>query len=266
MTERLASLAALRAWLAPGTGTLSTDGDAQLRSLIDAASAMVLNYLNRDTFGPLSASDIYDGTTRDRILLRQWPVISVQGIAFGAQAISPATGIPPANGWVLEPPPAGNGQQRLTFFGRRLPRERNSIFATYTAGYQTVETLQVVAGAIVPARAWVSTQSLVYASTGVPLVSVSATPAQGQYAVDIYGNFTMAAADNGASVVLTYGYVPADIVQATIEMIGERYRTRDRIGVSSKSLPNGETVAYMVRGMSDFTKMALQPYMRVTPQ
>lgn len=269
MTELLASLSAVRSWLAPGSGTLSTDGDPQLRSLISAASATVLNFLNRDTFGPQQVSDIYDGTRMSFILLRQWPVISVQSILLSpATAVLPATvvaGQAPTNGFILEPPPAGNGQQRLLFFGTCLPRGRAAIYATYTAGWQAVETLQVTTGTLAPAQAWVSTVSLVYASTGVPLVLVATAPTVGQYAVDEYGTFTLNAGDNGMLVTLTYGYVPADIVQATIEMIGERYRTRDRIGVSSKSLPNGETVAYMIKGMSDYTRSVLQPYMRVTP-
>lgn len=68
------------------------------------------------------------------------------------------------------------------------------------------------------------------------------------------------------AIAYTAGYtsVPSEIENACIEIIGERYRTRDRIGHVSKSL-GGETVAFSQKDMSDHLKTTLQQYKRVVP-
>jgi hypothetical protein len=48
-------------------------------------------------------------------------------------------------------------------------------------------------------------QGVIYASTGLPLLAVSSSPAQGQYTVAA-GVYTFAAADEGANVLISYTY------------------------------------------------------------
>ena len=57
---------------------------------------------------------------------------------------------------------------------------------------------------------------------------------------------------------------PADVRQACVELVGYRYRNRDRIGLASKSIA-GETTAYMTKEMPDHVQGLLQPHRRVTP-
>lgn len=67
-----------------------------------------------------------------------------------------------------------------------------------------------------------------------------------------------------------FAAVPFEIAQATIELVGRKYRERTRIGERSKSMGGGETTAYETTSFSrhDFAsdiQMLLQQYRRVAP-
>lgn len=70
------------------------------------------------------------------------------------------------------------------------------------------------------------------------------------------------------NVTVTYqaGYAtpPPDLEQAVIELIALRYKERDRIGHSSKSLA-GETVAFFIGDMPASVKTVLMQYREVVP-
>lgn len=70
-------------------------------------------------------------------------------------------------------------------------------------------------------------------------------------------------------VVVTYtaGYAttPADLAQAAIELVGEAFRRRDRIGVSSKTLGGQEVVAFSLADMNATVKALLAPYQVLAP-
>ena len=61
-------------------------------------------------------------------------------------------------------------------------------------------------------------------------------------------------------VLLTYGYVPADLCFAAMDWIAELYNYRTRIGQQSKSLGGQETTSFIVKNVPDFVASALQPY------
>jgi hypothetical protein len=73
----------------------------------------------------------------------------------------------------------------------------------------------------------------------------------------------------GLPVVVCYtaGYAtaPADIAQAAIELVGEAFRRRDRIGVSSKTLGGQEVVAFSLKDMNDTAKALLASYQVLAP-
>lgn len=73
----------------------------------------------------------------------------------------------------------------------------------------------------------------------------------------------------GALVVVSYtaGYAvaPPAIEQAVIELVGEAFRRRDRIGQSSKSLGGQETTAYSLVDMNATARALLAPHMAVAP-
>jgi hypothetical protein len=62
-----------------------------------------------------------------------------------------------------------------------------------------------------------------------------------------------------------YAAVPADIAQAAIELVGERFKTRDRIGQTSKTLGGQETTAFSTAAMNPTVMALLTPYRRVIP-
>lgn len=74
--------------------------------------------------------------------------------------------------------------------------------------------------------------------------------------------------DGIENVTVTYsaGYAttPADVEQACKELVGLRYKERDRIGYVSKSV-GGEVVAYSQKDMSESVKTLLNAYREVRP-
>jgi hypothetical protein len=58
---------------------------------------------------------------------------------------------------------------------------------------------------------------------------------------------------------------PADLERACIELVGLRYKERDRIGQVSQSLGAGQTVAFWVKDMPDSVKTVLVAYKKVVP-
>ena len=77
------------------------------------------------------------------------------------------------------------------------------------------------------------------------------------------GVYSFAQADAGSTVLLTYGYVPADLASCCMDWAAERYAYRSRIGQHSKSLGGQETMAFIVKDIPDFVASALSPYRRV---
>jgi hypothetical protein len=74
---------------------------------------------------------------------------------------------------------------------------------------------------------------------------------------------------HGAPVVVSYtaGYAttPAPVAQVVVELAGEAFRRRDRIGQSSKTLGGQETVAFQNTDMNATIKAMLAPYQAVAP-
>lgn len=70
------------------------------------------------------------------------------------------------------------------------------------------------------------------------------------------------------NVVITYtaglSAIPPDLEQACIELVGLRYRDKDRIGLTSKGLA-GETTAFSQKDMPDQVRTVLQSYARIVP-
>ena len=157
---------------------------------------------------------------------------------------------------------------------RPFPLGVGNIAVNYAYGY----TVQAEAQTIPAASTYTIAPSCVYGSwardngvtlaDGTPLVAIaSGTPVTGQYVPpSVAGDspsqvYTFAAADHGKDVLLSYDYVPYDLEQAVIEIVGERYRYRSRIGESSKTLGGQETSSYLVKdALAAAIKARLVPY------
>jgi len=288
-TNDLCQLADVKAWL----GRTDANSDALLTALITRASRLILSSLQRGTILPRTITEVRDGTGSQSLTLKAWPVISVNGLIVDNQTIppspamtgtsAPASGATPSPGgarqpgWMLEAwdgtPPGRPQTLSLSgySFGLCCPGARNfqDVQIVYQAGYQVTNESQVIGGGAAsvsaPYGAWASDAGVTYAS-GTPLQAVPGTPAAGQYALGpAAGGYVFNAADNGQTVLISYGFVPADLAQAAIELVSEMYKYSQRVGERSHSLGGNETVAFDTSRMTPLIQSLLQPYRHILP-
>jgi hypothetical protein len=263
--NRLTTLERTRDWV----GVNTNNDDIFLSRLIDETSRFILSYLQRPTLFHYLFTDIHDGNGGYRQMLRHWPVQSITSVMVDEIAVPMLSGMP-GSGYILEPwdglPPGS--PQSVSLRGYAFCKGLSNVSIAYTAGFSIVSEAQSVPSGgnytiavNAPYGSFGADQGVTYAS-GVTLTNVTANPAVGQYTVSngIYG---FASADANAAVLVSYSYVPADIEHACIELIGERYRYRNRIGEISKSLGGQETISFNQKDMPDYIRLLLQPYRRV---
>jgi hypothetical protein len=277
--NRLTSLEHARDWV----GSNTNGDDLLLTRLIDEQSRFILSYLQRPTLFQYLFTDVYDGVGNDRQILRHWPVLSVTSVTSDYQTIAqyvipqvPSPTFPTyGTGWVLEPwdglPPGR--PQAVSLRGYKFCRGLSNVQISYTAGFVIQNEAQTVPAAAnysvavnAPYGSWGADQGVTYSTTGVSLTNVpfnlATTLIGGQYMVQ-GGIYYFAAADASAAVLISYSFVPSDIEHACMEMVGERYRYRNRIGEVSKSLGGQETMSFSQKNMPDYIRTLLQPYRRV---
>jgi hypothetical protein len=269
----LTTLANVKAWLAI-TGSQQDD---ILQRTITAVSRFILTFLSRSVL-PANYSDRYDGAGSrgvQRIMLKNWPVISVSSVFLGSTAIAaapiPGPGVAWGSGYLLSPgddfPPGS--QQWLDFHGDFLCPGGQNVGVSYRAGYATSETwaipgspYQITPNALLGMA--VSDEGVTI--DGVAAVRVATAPMAGQYSISYAASiptYLFNVADTGKTAVLTYGYVPQDLSQAAMEMIAFRVKSKEWIGLVSKSLGGQETVSFSQKDMPDYVSTALQSYKRV---
>ena len=270
----LAVLADVKAWLSGSSGIGSSD-DALLARLITDVSGAVAAYLGRASLMPRSYVERIDGNGKARLFLRHYPVLQMTSLAIDNVAIPPtvvpAAGAPFGRGYLLEPwdglPPGR--PQALDLFEALYCRGRQNVVVDYSAGYAVeAESASVPAApgpytvtAAAPFGPWASDAGVTY-DNGTALVAVPGTPGGGEYNVS-GGVYTFAAADAGAAVLISYGFIPAAINNACIEWVAERYRYRTRIGQSAQTVQGQMTASYSLKDMPDFVRASLDPYRAV---
>lgn len=272
----LALLADVKAWL---TVSNATD-DALLSRLITDLSGAICAYLSRPSLIPRTVAERYDGNGKSRLYLRQFPVVAIASLLINDNAIAaapaPTAGASfPQSGYLLSPwdgAPPGK-IQAIDLFGSagHFWLGRQNVVVTYTAGYQVSgesATVPLAPGPYTvtvqaPYGPWASDAGVVYAS-GVALTPVAQSPAAGQYSV-AGGIYIFAAADAGAGLLISYGFIPAAINGVCIEWVAERYKYRQHIGQSSQSVQGQQTAAYSLKAMPDFVKALIDPYRNVVP-
>lgn len=274
----LVALADVKAWIyKTPTDAATTTNDALLSALITRASRMAYAYLQRPAFALHDALDVVSGNGGQSLLLAEWPVVSVTSVAIDDYVVPQLAfprGMTP--GWSLSPwngVPPGR-MQELALQGFAFQRGRQNIEIAYQAGYAVHGEAQMVAAsgsqfaATVSQRygPWVQDDGVTYAN-GAALTEVAENPSSGQYALDPAnpGRYLFAGGDNGASLLVSYSYTPADVAQAVIEWIAERYAYMSHIGEQTKSAGGQISVSYVVKGLPDFVAQALAPYRRLTP-
>jgi hypothetical protein len=270
----LAVLGDVKTWLAGSSGIGSTD-DALLARLITDVSGAIAAYLGRPSLTPRTYSERLDGNGKARLFLPHYPVLQVGSLVIDTIAVEPAAapsaGAPRPRGYLLEPwdglPPGR--PQALDLFAAVFRRGRQNVVVGYSAGYAVQDEAASVpaapgpynVSAAAPFGPWASDAGVVYAG-GTPLEAVTGTPSAGQYNVS-GGAYTFAAADAGAAVLISYGFIPAAINNACIEWAAERYRYRTRVGQSAQTVAGQQTASYSLKDMPDFIRASLDPYRRV---
>ncbi len=270
----LATLADVKAWLAGSSGIGSSD-DALLTRLITDVSGAITAYLGRPSLTPRPFVERYDGNGRARIVLRHYPVLAVTSLVIDnaavAAAAAPAAGAACGRGYLLESwdglPPGR--PQALDVFQTFYRQGRQNVVACYNAGYAAENETASVPTApgpynvtvAAPFGPWASDAGVSYAG-GAALVPAASNPAAGEYAV-ANGIYSFAAADAGAAVLISYGFIPAAINNACIEWVAERYRYRTRIGQSAQTVQGQQTASYSVKDIPDFIRASLDPYRSV---
>jgi hypothetical protein len=262
----LISLTQIKAHL----GVQSSADDLLLAGLISQISRAIGAYLNRPFIFPRDVVDTFDGNGRDRIQLRHWPVIAVTSVSVDGRNV-PQAATEMSAGWLIEagddePPGA---MRKLMLRWGVFSRGWQNVSIAYRAGYQIVNEAcaapvaspyRIVAAQ--PYGAYACDCGVSYAN-GQPLTWVAANPAQGQYALDGAGGYLFSAQDAGADLLLNYGYAPLDLANCAIEWAADRYRYRERIAMTSKSLGGQETTAFRISAMPEFVVMALRSFARV---
>ncbi len=267
----LTTLNAVKAWL----NVTSTDDDVLLTRLINQVSGATLNYLSRPSITRQTYTELRDGVGNERLVLRNWPVIQINNLAVGAQSIPAATTLS-ASGYTLatwDGTSAGLPQE-ITLRGYCFHRGRSNIQIGYEAGYCVQGQAATIPASpyqitITPAGgSWSQDDGVAYAN-GNEFAKVSGSPAVGQYSVIADGNgngvYTFAAADTNQSILLSYSFIPADLEQAVIEWIGERYRYKDRIGQTTRGLGGQETAGYSLKGIPDYISVVFDNYAKFLP-
>jgi hypothetical protein len=265
----LISLATVKAFL---NVTDPSKDDATLGMMITQVSRAIISNVNRNSFLPRSFNEIRNGDGKQKIMLGNYPVLSITSLTVDGVLILPAPALiangPVSNGYVLEPaddePPGApqNLYLRGTYFNRGI----QNVLVTYPAGYQIIAEASVVPASpfqlttLQPYGVWGSDMGVTKA--GVAMTKVITVPITGQYSVSPIGVYTFAAADTGQSVAISYGFIPADLANAAMEWIADRWKYRERIGVASKSLGGQETVSFRISDSPTFVKLVLQQYTR----
>jgi hypothetical protein len=267
-TPALISLASVKGWLQDaGLQPSPPTSDNLLNRLVGMASSFAVTYLSRPV-APATFSETYKGADTQALGLRQQPVILVRSLTIGTTVIPPRPSVG-AFGFVND-----STSVYVDSCWRVFCRGVQNIAVTYDAGYQTADPVTVPAGTpAIPtdslSRPWNADRGVAYA-TGAAFTLVTAAPTLAgtyQLTTDSLGNVTgyaFASADVGAAIVITYGFTPEDVAQALVELVGERYKSKNRIGTTSVGIQQQAT-AFSQRDMNAFAKATLAQWRNVVP-
>ena len=240
--------------------------DPLLQRLISACSTFVQAWLNRNIASKNYVKAL-SGQGMQTMVMEQFPITAVNSLAVGSLSI-------PARGpYAVSGVPSTQNLAGFTFddtgialSGYAFARGYNNVMVNYDAGFLIADEPQTIPATapyvcITLARWAASDRGVKYASNGKPFVLVASSPAVGQYS---YADsvYTFNAADASVAVLISYGYVPFDLEQAVIDMIGDWFTYRGRIGTLSQAI-EAQTVTFTNTALPARTQGVLQQYKRV---
>lgn len=250
------------------SGGLVGVSDSLLQRLISACSAYIQSVLNR-TIASATYNETRDGQGATQMMLRNYPVtavhsVSVSGVAIPARpAYQPVTTGSYLGGYTFN-------QTMLQLSGWYFCRGYSNVQVSYDAGFLISDEPQTIPGTapyvLTTLARWNAGDRGVTYADGTPLAAqpFGAALAQGQYSVDANGVYYFAAADAGAGVLISYAMVPFDVEQAAIDMIGDWFKYRERIGQLSMGIEQ-QTVSFTNTPMTARAQGVIQQYKRVAP-
>jgi hypothetical protein len=267
-----------------------------ISQLIGSMTALIYNKLNRARTYSQTFVRTFDGVGNMQLVLPDFPVTAIASVQQG-QAVIPASVLPPSGSPQPQNTSPWYGYRWVPWSGN-LPGDpvvlefANGFFwtfpqnikVTYTAGYLIQSEPWLIPATpfqvtvLQPQGIWCRDNGVVYADTGVVLTPVSAITGAGQYIPPtdaLPGQYTFGTADAGQNILISYSFIPADLEEACIQMVAERYYYRTRVGEISKSLGGQETIRWArgpigrtYAGMSSLPPEVMDliwPYVYVAP-
>jgi hypothetical protein len=267
----LCDLASVKAFISPPlAGT--TASDAVLMALISGVSRSIEAYLGRELMAQTWA-EMRNGTGRERLALKHFPVLSVTGVTVDTNPIPPA-GNPPTESWG-----GYTFDDRFVYLGagflgfpRRFVRGVQNVQVVYSAGYITPGMIAVAAlpgweastlyaaNAEIVANAGGSGASYVFttASGGTSGTSAPAWPAQlGASVTD--GSVSWQCGAEAVGLFPGAQLLPDGIKVAAMQQVALAFKQRTRVGDSGTG-EGPQRVTYMNQALHPTTLAMLEPY------
>lgn len=238
----------------------STGSDPLIQSLIPRESRAIERYTGF-RFPVVERTGVrLNGTGTSLLMLPDQPILSVSALSIDGVDV-PAADSSSGTGYQFD---------ESTLYlasGQRFPMGRMNVQCSWIAGYRdTVD--DVIPSGNTPTL-WIrapGAPSTIYSitdDTGTAFVETANAPAAGEYSFNA-PNITFNASDAGRAITVDMSYVPADVEQACIEMVGLDLKQRDNLGIRSKTLAN-ESISYEGAGMTESVRQMLRPYRKVAP-
>lgn len=240
----LTTVANAKMWITALGGT--TQSDVLIQQLITRTSAQIRSWLSRPYLLSRNYTSTFDGSRTSKQILPYWPVTAVSSVQVGNWIVPPEP-LPQGGGVISIGFPALFGQ-RVDLWDGLLPGQPTSvqllggifpswagqnIRVSYTAGYgitaepQTVPSSPPYTVTVNQPMGICALDGGVTYANGTPLTAdLNDAPGQGEYnpPLDVApGLYTFSAADAGASVLISYSFIPADLASACEQAVTMQY-------------------------------------------
>ena len=248
--------------------------DSLMQRLISSCSTYVQNWAAR-TFRNLPYVETRDGTGGDVLPLVNYPVTGVSSVVVNGVTIQPRPALNASSqqtsvGFTGFPGPSGyvwDANRLILVGGYYFARGRQNVQVSYAGGFLVSNEPQSVPGSapfVLATQAyWNAGDRGVTYANGTPLAvePYGTSLTVGQYSVDSNGTYYFAAADAGAAVLISYGYTPFDVEQGVVDIIGDWFKYRNRIGTTAMAIEQ-QTITFVNTPMPARAKDTLMQYRR----
>jgi len=267
---------------------------AVLNGMITRVSRSICSYLNRGLLIPHTYTEQFSGSGTHQLVLPNYPILTLDSLKISGRATEPAQHTSELNtfsnpyGYRYQPwngiPPGIAPVIELTG-GAFYMWSHQGVVVTYRAGYQVTDESIIVPSfpgkectvtPMCPFGVWATDEGVRDAIDGTLYLAVQSTetPLVGQYIPPdpnqtpqprLY--YTFCPDDGQKTLLISYGYVPAELEQAALETVQDRASYRRRAGgVRSQSLAAQESITYAQSdGFSDYVKDILGPFCSPLP-